>query len=83
MANNLPRLLVRNCNLFADRNNLIGQIGDVTPPVPQEKLEEMRNSGMIKPREVKMGYEKLEFSFKMSGFDPIASALSLALKTPS
>jgi len=75
MANNLPRLLVRNCNLFADRNNLIGQIGDVTPPVPQEKLEEMRNSGMIKPREVKMGYEKLEFSFKMSGFDPIALKL--------
>lgn len=66
----LPRYLMRNCTLWADRETMIGQIGDITPPVPQEKLEEMRNSGMIKPREVKLGYEKLEFSFKMPGMDP-------------
>lgn len=67
---NLPRFLLRNCTLWADRDSKLGQIGDITPPVPQEKLEEMRNSGMIKPREVKLGYEKLEFSFKMPGMDP-------------
>lgn len=67
---NLPRFILRNCTLWADRDSKLGQIGDITPPVPTEKLEEMRNSGMIKPREVKLGYEKLEFSFKMPGVDP-------------
>jgi P2 family phage contractile tail tube protein len=67
---NLPRMLIRNCMLWADRVNKIGQIGDITPPVPQKKLEEMRNAGMIKPREVSLGFEKLEFSFKMPGLDP-------------
>lgn len=66
----LPRFILRNCMLWADRENKIGQIGDITPPVPTVKLEEMRNTGMIKPREVNMGYEKLEFSFKMPAFDP-------------
>jgi P2 family phage contractile tail tube protein len=61
---------LRDCMLWADRTSKLGQIGDVTPPVPAEKVEEMRNAGMIKPREVQMGYEKLEFSFKMPGFDP-------------
>ncbi|MFJ6324091.1 MULTISPECIES: phage major tail tube protein [unclassified Rhizobium] len=67
---NLPRYLLRNCMLWADRTSLLGQIGDITPPVPQEKLEEMRNAGMIKPREIKLGFDKLEFSFKMPGLDP-------------
>jgi len=67
---NLPRFLLRNCMLWADRVSKLGQIGDVTPPVPQTKVEEMRNAGMIKPREVNLGYEKLEFSFKMPGMDP-------------
>lgn len=67
---NLPRFLLRNCMLWADRESKLGQIGDITPPVPQAKLEELRNAGMIKPREVAMGFEKLEFGFKMSGLDP-------------
>lgn len=66
----LPRFIMRNCMLWADRENKLGQIGDITPPVPEEKLEEMRNTGMIKPRKVKMGFEALEFSFKMPGLDP-------------
>lgn len=70
MANNLPSFLLRDCMLWADRESKIGQIGDITLPVPQEKVEELRNAGMSMPIEVKMGYEKLEFSFKMSGFDP-------------
>jgi len=75
MANNLPRFLMRNCMLWADRESKLGQIGDITPPVPQAKLEEMRNAGMIKPREVNLGLEKLEFSFKMPGLDPQVIAL--------
>lgn len=66
----LPRLILRNCMLWADRVSQLGQIGDITPPVPQVKLEEMRNAGMIKPREVNLGYEKLGFSFKMPGLEP-------------
>lgn len=70
MTTSLPSFLMRNCMLWADRQSKLGQIGDITPPVPQIKLEEMRNAGMIKPREVNLGYEKLEFSFKMPGMDP-------------
>lgn len=70
MATNLPRFLMRNCMLWADAQSKLGQIGDITPPVPQIKTEEMRNAGMVKPREINMGYEKLEFSFKMPGLDP-------------
>ncbi|MBS1164138.1 MAG: phage tail tube protein [Proteobacteria bacterium] len=67
---NLPSFLLRNCMLWADKESKIGQIGDITIPVPTEKMEEMRNAGMVKPREVSLGYEKLEFGFKMPGFDP-------------
>ncbi|WFS02765.1 phage major tail tube protein [Rhizobium tumorigenes] len=70
MANHLPSFLMRNCMLYVDRVNKIGQIGDITPPVPKKKMEEMRNAGMIKPRDIDLGYEKLEFSFKMPGLDP-------------
>lgn len=67
---NLPRYILRDCLLYANRTSLIGQIGDITPPVPEAKTEEMRNGGMIKPRKVAMGYNALEFSFKMPGLDP-------------
>ena len=67
---NLPRYLLRNCMLYADKDSKLGQIGDITPPVPTMKVEEVRNAGMIKPREVNLGYETLEFSFKMPGLDP-------------
>ncbi|MBX8803457.1 phage tail protein, partial [Ochrobactrum sp. MR28] len=33
--------------LWADRESKLGQIGDITPPVPQKKLEELRNAGMV------------------------------------
>lgn len=66
----LPRFLLRDCTLFTDREDKLGQIGDITPPVPKAKVEELRNGGMIKPREVRLQFEKLEFSFKMPGLDP-------------
>ncbi|TPK15159.1 phage major tail tube protein [Mesorhizobium sp. B2-5-9] len=70
MANNNPRFILRNCTLWADRQSKLGQIGDITLPVPQQKMEEMRNGGMAMPFEVSLGYEKLEASFKMPGLDP-------------
>lgn len=77
--NTLPRYILRNCMLYADRESFLGQIGDVTPPVPTVKTEEVRNGGMIKSRKVNLGYEALEFSFKMPGLDPaILSLFGLA-----
>lgn len=70
MASNMPGFILRNCTAWIDRVSKLGQIGDVTLPVPQAKVEEMRNAGMVMPIEVMLGYEKLEASFKMPGFDP-------------
>lgn len=66
----MPRYILRNCTIFANRVSLIGQASEVTLPVPTEKLEELRNAGMVMPIDVPLGYEKLESGFKMSGFDP-------------
>lgn len=67
---NLPRFLLRNCMLWVDRTSKLGQIADITLPVPKVKTEEMRNAGMVKPREVNLGYEMIETGFKMPGMDP-------------
>jgi hypothetical protein len=71
----LPRYILRNCMLWTDGNLQLGQIADVSPPVPTVKTEEMRNAGMVLPIKVHLGYEALEFSFKMPGFDPDVLAL--------
>lgn len=70
MASNLVRYILRDCVLWADRELKLGQIADVTPPVPEEKMEEIRNGGMIKPRKISMGFNAVDFSFKMPGLDP-------------
>lgn len=67
---NLPRYILRNCTLWVDRESKLGQIGDITLPAPKVKTEEMRNAGMIKPREINLGYEMIETGFKMPGVDP-------------
>lgn len=64
---NLPRGIMRDCSLWANRESLLGQIGDITPPVLTQKREDMRNAGMPRPRKVALGYEATEFSFKMPG----------------
>ena len=66
----LPSYLIRDCMLWADRESKLGQIGDITPPVLEAVREAVRNAGMIKGRNVHMGYNPLEFSFKMPGLDP-------------
>lgn len=66
----LPRYILRDCMLWTDGEMQLGQLGDVTLPVPTVKTEEMRNAGMGMPINVNLGYEALEFSFNMPGFDP-------------
>lgn len=77
MASNseMPRYVLRNCTIFVDRVSKIGQANEITLPVPAEKVEEMRNAGMVMPIDIPMGYEKLEASFKMTSFDPQVIAL--------
>lgn len=70
MASKNPRFLLRNCTLWANREDKLGQIGDITLPVPEMQVEDLRNGGMVMPIEVTLGYEKLEASFKMPGLDP-------------
>lgn len=72
MASNsdMPRYILRNCTIFADRVSKIGQAKEVTLPVPTETVEELRNAGMVMPIDIPMGYEKMEASFKLTGFDP-------------
>jgi P2 family phage contractile tail tube protein len=71
----LPSFLLRDCTAWIDRVSKLGQIGDVTVPALGIKTEELRNSGMIKPREIHLGYEKLEFTVKLPGVDPQVYAL--------
>lgn len=66
----LPRGILRDCMLWADRESMLGQIADITLPVPEAKRETMRNAGMIKERNVHMGYNALEMGFKMPGLEP-------------
>ncbi|KIQ02243.1 tail protein [Agrobacterium tumefaciens] len=66
----LPRGILRDCTLWADRESKLGQIADITLPVPEAKRETLRNAGMIKDRNVHMGYNALEMGFKMPGLDP-------------
>lgn len=66
----MPRYILRNCTIFADRVSKLGQASEISLPVPTEKLEELRNAGMVLPIDIPMGYEKLEASFKLTAFDP-------------
>lgn len=71
----MPRLIMRNCTIFTDQTSQIGQAKEMTLPVPTEKMEELRNAGMVMPIDVPMGFEKLEAGFKLTSFDP--SVISL------
>lgn len=70
MSTETPRYILRNCTIFVDRVSKVGQASEMTLPVPEEAVEELRNAGMVMPIEVKLGYSKLEMGFKMTAFDP-------------
>ena len=70
MANRLPAYVLKDCTLVAADGNRIGQTMEITIPVMEKTMEEFRNAGMIKPREISMGYEVTTCSFKETSFDP-------------
>ncbi len=70
MPGTLPAYVVKDNTLFIDKDSKIGQVKELTLPVVEFKTEEMRNGGMIKPREVRMGLTVSNASFTLVGFDP-------------
>ena len=72
---NLPAFVLKDMTVIAGGDNRIGQVGEITVPMPKKTTEEMRNGGMIKPREVVMGYEATSCEFKECGFDPAMISL--------
>lgn len=66
----LPAYILRDCTIVANDRNRIGQAAEITIPVLEKTVEEMRNAGMIKPREVTMGFEATRASFTETAFDP-------------
>lgn len=70
MASELPGYVLRNCAIFVNRVDKVGQAMEMSLPVLTEKVEEIRNAGMVMPIEIKLGYEKLEHSFNFTALDP-------------
>ena len=75
MASELPRYILRNATIFVDRISRIGQAREITLPTPEVVVEEFRNAGMVKPRDVNLGYAKLESSWVETAFDPAVIGL--------
>ncbi|MGQ3671772.1 phage major tail tube protein [Xanthobacter sp. TB0136] len=69
-GNRKPAYILKNCSLAIDGDVRIGQCNSITIPVLERTMEEFRNAGMIKPREVAMGYEVTTTTFKETAFDP-------------
>ncbi len=69
-GNRKPAYILKNCNLLVAGENRIGQCASITIPVPERQMEEFRNAGMIKPREVAMGYNVTTCTFREAALDP-------------
>lgn len=67
---NIPAFVIKDCTFLADATNRIGQCSKITIPVLEKTMEEFRNAGMIKPREVPMGFETTTCQFEETAFDP-------------
>lgn len=65
-----PAFILKDCVIALEGNVRIGQAMSMTIPVLERKTEEIRNAGMVKPREIEMGLEKTEASFTETAFDP-------------
>lgn len=76
MANRLPAYVFKDFAIAVGNvGNRIGQASEVTLPVLAKTTEAFRNAGMVKPREVLMGYEVTTMAFKETSFDPDMLAL--------
>lgn len=70
MSDNMPRYILRDCTVFINQNVQIGQAKEITIPTLTQKTDELRNSGMVMPIAIPMGYEKQELTIKLTSFDP-------------
>lgn len=72
-----PAYILRNCALWLNTDVKVGQISEMTIPPFKMKVEGMRNAGMATERNVRLGYERENATFKSTAFDPQAiSALN-------
>lgn len=74
-GNRKPAYILKNCNLVVAGENRIGQCASITIPVLERAMEEFRNAGMIKPREVAMGYNATTCTFRETALDPAVLTL--------
>lgn len=65
-----PAFILRNCMLWANNDQKLGQFSELGISMPKEKSESFRNGGMIKERKAAMGYEVDDLEFTLSAFDP-------------
>lgn len=70
MATEMPRHILRNCNIFIDRIHKLGQASEIMTPKLTVQTEDVRNAGMIKSRPIKMGVEVEDAEVKMTAIDP-------------
>lgn len=72
----LPRMILRDATCWVDRVSQLGQMSEATIPLPKVKTDDMRNAGMIKARDVSMGFELDKLALKFTSFDPQVMAMS-------
>ena len=71
MSKRIPAFVLKDCTIAAgEAGNRVGQASEITIPVLEKTMESFRNAGMVKPREVAMGYEVTTCQISESAFDP-------------
>lgn len=63
----LPNQL-KNMNVFADGNSLMGEIEEVTLPKLNRKTEDFQGGGMVAPVAIDLGQEKMEMELSCGGW---------------
>ena len=75
MASRTPAFILKDVSLTAADGTRIGQCSEIVLPTPEKTVEEFRNAGMVKPREIPLGYNMTEATFTETAFDPDMLAL--------
>lgn len=65
-----PAYILRNCAMWVNEDLKVGQVSEVTIPAFKVKTDTVRNAGMVRERQVALGYETDDVKFKMTGIDP-------------
>ena len=70
MALPIPKKILRNCTIYVDRVNQIGQASEIQLPAIEFKKETVLNAGMVKEKEINMGVlSALVVTFKQLAID--------------